>query len=1388
MCKSGAYRAFFENGYKFLLYSLVCGGAIFWASVAKSDTFYSYDLLAEELSKNENANVVLDMENNEVNLGGKPGFNVLEGQSVEIKNAVWTNKYTEEVNNYLISNKTHEALNIGNRGTLNIDNVIFKDNESIVATKNKDVFVGSIIRNPYGHIKGITNSVFDNNKLITNWTVYGGLIINGENVKTDAKIDVIQNVKFTNNYFNPGLQIHGGIIHNTGEIGLIDNVLFENNITVTNPNTWASTQGGVIDNNDLGVIKKISNSIFRENKVIRSGEMTESQNGATHLGSSAGIINLYRIDEIDNVIFEKNSVEGDGSASQGGAFANSSGTTTVNPVSIGKITRTKFIDNNVYSKRNSAIAGAMANTRASIGTLEADFIRNSAKSEMSVAYGGALYNKGDIGSLSGEFKNNYVQSVEQNAFGGAIYAGVYEGEGYIGKINADFVGNYAIAGVNGAGGAMYLSAFDTDEIVGDFIGNYIEAENSAYGGAISTAYLSNSLDGVEIGKIVGSYKNNYVVSGAYARGGAISFSPYTIVKDGIYGNFDGNYIIADINGGEGYGGAIGSMGWISEIEGDFTNNYVKGETIKGGAIYVNSIDETEGVGSIKGRFVKNYLDVEEEGYSAHGGAINNDGNINKIEGEFIENYINSDEDFGLDFLWGGAIYNNKNIKSIKADFKGNYNKGPLAYGGAIYNNEGGQIGNINGNFVGNFNEAYLGVAGGGIYNGGEIGSIKGDFVDNFVYSDDFNAEGGAIFNYGNIGEIEGNFVGNYIKSNNFDVEFNRNTDEKIRKYSNTYGGAIYNSGKIDGNGEWVEGIISIKDSSFKNNYAEALVGAKGGAIYNNGIINFLGYNEFSGNYVHNLGIEGDEDKYPASKEFNDIHNTGIINIKERARVEINGGITGYGVINIEKDGVLDAKDAKIRSGEINLEDGAGLAFNINQPKTDNLEQMGGRFEGDINLNGENKLIVSSYIKNGEIRGQGEYLFADNVNDENGDWKVEHKQNGLYDYNIDMGVDENKNKLVMNFERKSTQEVMDSLDVDEEEANMVLSIVGEETGNEQFDYISNEVNKQAQENDGSINQTVNQLKDNTKAQIATIKGGDDVLVKTVNKHLSLMKNSRMKGMASGEISVSKPQVWGTLLYQKAEQSGDDGFDANTRGFVLGGDVKVNRNLLLGAGYSYQESDIKSDNKKLDGRSNSVFGYGEYTTDDNWFMKGVLSYNFSKYKQNKYVVGTNINSKYDAEMLGAHLLVGRNLHLMIGKSRCGRFKVRPNVGLRYYHIDRETYTDSAGFEYASSQSDVLTSVLGIEVSKNMYFLGMAVNPTVFINATYDLINDDIRQFVRLPNGNAYITNAGDDEKFGMEFGISFEMSLRENLKASVVYEFDWQDDYKAHLGMFKFKYLW
>ena len=128
----------------------------------------------------------------------------------------------------------------------------------------------------------------------------------------------------------------------------------------------------------------------------------------------------------------------------------------------------------------------------------------------------------------------------------------------------------------------------------------------------------------------------------------------------------------------------------------------------------------------------------------------------------------------------------------------------------------------------------------------------------------------------------------------------------------------------------------------------------------------------------------------------------------------------------------------------------------------------------------------------------------------------------------------------------------------------------------------------------------------------------------------------------------------------------------------------------------------------------------------------------------------------------------------------------VGFRYYHINKDGYTDSAGFNYEKSQNDILTTVLGIEVSETIKIKYISISPIVYLNMTYDIVNDDIETLVRLPNGNSYITNSDNNEKLGFELGVSTEFNINDKIKMAVTYEYDWKKDYSSHLGLLKLKY--
>ena len=314
-------------------------------------------------------------------------------------------------------------------------------------------------------------------------------------------------------------------------------------------------------------------------------------------------------------------------------------------------------------------------------------------------------------------------------------------------------------------------------------------------------------------------KNNLTADWNFAEGGAVNSYPNI---DNINGNFIGNYIEAssdsqriDAEGGAFYGNA-------SNIRGHFVNNYIKltsntgslyGE---GGAIRFSMADNANIVGDFIGNFVE--LESASEGQVvAYGGAVW--GSSVTVTGDFINNHvlaINHSESKGSTRAEAGALYGGGNITG---NFIGNYAKSitnstyASAHAGAL---EGGGI--IKGDFIGNFAEAIsendsAGVYGGAVYitSGSNTNNITGNFFNNYAKAEgattNVYARGGAIYTtwLSNSHSMSGLFIGNHVESS----------------YA-SYGGAV-DTNIRDG------GTLNI-EADFINNYAEADMYAKGGAI------------------------------------------------------------------------------------------------------------------------------------------------------------------------------------------------------------------------------------------------------------------------------------------------------------------------------------------------------------------------------------------------------------------------------------------------------------------------------------------------------------------------------------------------------------------------------
>ena len=980
--------------------------------------------------------------------------------------------------------------------------------------------------------------------------------------------------------------------------------------------------------------------------------------------------------------------------------------------------------------------------------------------------GGKVYNtrqEGKEGALTGDITADF-KDITSNVDGGALA----NAAGNTLNITGDFLNNQIDnTGSGGEGGAINNKG--TLSIKGDMISNHIVRDTSVYGGAIYN-YKSTA----QITEIIGNYIGNYVISNSrFAYGGAIRNYDGAVIGK-IEGKFIGNYLISNLNRTKTHfsgGGAISNHGSkINSINGVFINNFVKNESgisaALGGAI--DNFGSGAEIGVINADFYNNYA-YNKDGAS-RGGAIESssakDGDdkqsIHKITGNFSGNYTKSVNSESA----GGAISNMEStINEIKGNFTHNYAlSGGRASGGAVNNNKLGIIGSITGDFDGNYAESNGGAAaarGGALLNFGNITNLTANFNNNHALTNGTLATGGAVANMlgsspqHGIAKFSGNFSNNYAKT----------TGAGVNAYAQ--GGAIYNAAKM--------AIDDIQSSTFSGNYVSgASEKTDGGAIYNEGTIGFSGKTVFKDNYKIVNGV----------KTANDIYNSGTVNVAENSSLDISGGITGdgNGKINLAQNAALNLNNATSAGNNLTLEKDATLAFNVNEINTSSTTQEGGKVDGDIKLNADSNLKVSTYVEHGVVNGEGTYKFANTVDTANGKWKLNTIiANSLYNY--DFKLNDENNTLILEFAKKNADEIAKEFDTDKDKANEILAIASPKSNNHQFNRISETVNKQAKDGDSSLTSALDDLNDNTQSNLETGRYIGDIIAKNVADRLNTRPDkSSVYGLAGGDAAEYEPEVWANAVYQTAENSGDFDYSADTKGVIAAVDGKAGKNWTVGAGYAYLQTDLDSGAKSSDIDDHTVFAYTEYGR-NSWFANGLAAYHWLSFDQNKKAFGENIKGSFDMQMLGLQALVGREFY---GCADEHVLRLRPQAGLRYYKISQDGYTDSAGMKYNSADSDILTGVLGVSLTDETEVNGYKVMPKAFVNATYDLQNDDNTTIVHLPNGGSYAIAQESNGKFGVETGIGVEMAVSENAKVGLTYEYDWHDDYSAHTGLLNLKY--
>ena len=270
---------------------------------------------------------------------------------------------------------------------------------------------------------------------------------------------------------------------------------------------------------------------------------------------------------------------------------------------------------------------------------------------------------------------------------------------------------------------------------------------------------------------------------------------------------------------------------------------------------------------------------------------------------------------------------------------------------------------------------------------------------------------------------------------------------------------------------------------------------------------------------------------------------------------------------------------------------------------------------------------------------------------------------------------------------------------------------------------------------------------------------------------------VEGKSSGDV-FNRVTTWVKGLFNRAEldrTSRQAGYKADTEGVAMGIDKQVTDEAKVGLGYAYSTTDLKKNVKKTDIDTHTAVLYGQYKPSDVYF-NGIAAYGWSDYDAKTSAYGYGVNGKYDVNTFGVQAMAGYDF---------GKFA--PEIGLRYFNVKQDGYTDTAGQRVGKNNSDVLTAVLAAKYQDNICLEnGMVLKPSARLAATYDLTGDKANSVVSLANGSGYIVDGERLDKFGIEVGAGLSAEVSDNVEFGLSYEGKFRDHYTDNTGMLEAKY--
>jgi outer membrane autotransporter protein len=284
-----------------------------------------------------------------------------------------------------------------------------------------------------------------------------------------------------------------------------------------------------------------------------------------------------------------------------------------------------------------------------------------------------------------------------------------------------------------------------------------------------------------------------------------------------------------------------------------------------------------------------------------------------------------------------------------------------------------------------------------------------------------------------------------------------------------------------------------------------------------------------------------------------------------------------------------------------------------------------------------------------------------------------------------------------------------------------------------------------------------------------------------------------GFAGGS-DANKFGVWMKPFVNFGDQNqrkGIAGYETDTYGMALGGDVKVGR-TTIGASFSYADTDIDSkgvDRARTDVSSYQGTFYADYTT-DKWYVEGLFGYARNEIGTKRDITFSATSASADYGSNQYMFSIGGGMPIEVAKNHF----FTPNASFQYTLVENETYTETGAgvlnLRVDQDEVNVAMGKFGVRYhTHNEMNGGGTVTPEIRTALLYDFAGDDGQSTSTFNGGGAAFGVTGADVVelgYTVGLGLSYAPLDSQGLTLSANYDMNQKTDFIGHSGNFALRY--